>query len=116
MKDKIQLTFAALTLTAGLLLSVAAQGPGQVGPVKPKPDYQLKIKLKCEMGSGDVLAKLGVVNNTRETVAAGTVIHYATNGGLTGTHTLSAALAPGQYKKFTEAPYPFTCQAHYFKQ
>ncbi|MEP7337169.1 MAG: hypothetical protein ABI977_05445 [Acidobacteriota bacterium] len=115
MKNKIVMTISTLTLAVGLLLSVSAQGPGKFEQVKPKPGYQIKVNLKCEMGGGDVLAKLSAINNTSETIKAGKVIYYTTNGGLNGTYTLSADLAPGQYKTITQAPYPFTCQAHYFK-
>jgi hypothetical protein len=117
MKDKIQLTFAALTLSAGLLLTVVAQGPGKYEPVTPKPGFGFKVPLTCsQAGSGDVQARVKVINNTRETVKQGTVIHFATNGGVKGTKTLTTDLVPGTHVMMSQADVtPYTCQAHYIK-
>lgn len=117
MKNKLQITFATLTLAAGLLLTAVAQGPGQVALMAPKPDFGIKVPLLCKQaGSGDVKAKLIARNNTRQTVPQGTVIHFTTNGGVSGTYTLASALLSGRETTLgKEDVVPYTCQAHYIK-
>ncbi len=129
MKNKLFMIVATMMVAVGLLLSVAAQQPGGGGASqtrldtpntgailnpKPGPTPSNKVNLTCLQGSGDVMANVNVRNNTALTIPQGKVIYYGA-GGSSGSHTLAAALAPGQYKKVGEAAYPFTCSAWYYK-
>lgn len=137
MKNKISMTFATLTLAAGLLLSVAAQNSSGNGnkreqqaqpknppvtvqkyeKVEPKPGIKFGTPVFCKQGgSGDAKAKIIAFNNTGQTIKQGTVINFSTNGGVAGSLTLNADLAAGTEKYLgKEDVTPYTCKAWFFK-
>lgn len=124
MKTKLQMTFATLTLSAGLLLSAAAQSRNNDPQPQPKnpPITAQKFEkaqtpIRCKQaGSGDVKAKIIAFNNTGQTVKQGAVIHFTTNRGTTGTFTLNADLAVGAEKSLgKEETVAYTCTAYFTK-
>lgn len=68
--------------------------------------------IQCQMGSGDVLARVLIRNVGPSAIAPGTQIAWHTNGGINGVgNTGLAGLAPGAALHIGNAPYPFTCTA-----
>ena len=130
MKNRIFVTIATLLVTTGLLLPVAAQDlggangtqrqpknpPGPRQTAKEVPPAQIKVPIKCLMGSGDVLAKVLGINNTGQTIKKGKVIYYSTSWGTNGSFTLDADLPAGRSRNIGQANYSFTCQAWFFKK
>jgi hypothetical protein len=118
MKNKLQMTFATLTLTAGLLLSVAAQNRNaapNTGPILQPVPGPIKVNLACSMTNGDVVADVKAINNTAQTIASGVTIHYS-YAGFQGSKALSSPLAPGKqfYLKTSEGQ-KIPCAAWYMK-
>ena len=125
MKNQIALTFATLTLAAGLLLSVAAQNSGKQREAQPKnppanqPQYEKAVTMiGCKASSdSDVQPTLMAHNNTGQTIKVGTVIHYSTNSGVKGSMGLNADLAAGAQKLLNKKDgHPYTCKAWFVKQ
>ena len=124
MKNKIALTFATLTLTVGLLLSVAAQNSGKQREAQPKnppvavqAPIKLRTPIRCKQaGSGDVKAKILAVNDTGHTVKQGAVIRFKTDKGTTGAFTLTADLPAGTEQYLgKEELVTYTCTAYFIR-
>lgn len=118
MKTKLQMTFATLTLSAGLLLSVAAQTRNtspNTGPIlQPKP-APTQVNLTCAMTNGDVVADVKAINNTAQTIASGVTIHFS-YAGFQGSKALSSPLQPGkQFWLKTSEGQKKPCTAWYMK-
>ncbi|MEP7338227.1 MAG: hypothetical protein ABI977_10825 [Acidobacteriota bacterium] len=118
MKNKLQMTFATLTLTAGLLLSVAAQSRNaspNTGPILQPVPGPTKVNLTCSMTNGDVVADVYAINNTGQNISNGVTIHFS-YAGFQGSKALSSALQPGKkfYLKTSEGQRK-PCQAWYMK-
>jgi hypothetical protein len=122
---------AGLALCAGLMLTPATAthaqsknskpqtAPNTTGPMKPTLPGSNKVALKCEPANSDVSAQVRVTNNTNQTIPKGTQIFAKNKAGLSSTLTLSSALTPNDYVKFTlggneEDARP--CSAYYMKK
>ena len=68
--------------------------------------------VQCQMGTGDVLARVLVRNNGTSAIAPGVQIQWQTSNGQGGiANTGLAGLAPGGVIHVGDAPYPFSCSA-----
>jgi hypothetical protein len=107
---------ATLTLAATLGTALADNQP-RLGTT---PDLQLgqavpgifAAQVQCQMGSGDVLARVLIRNSGASAIAPGVQIQWQTSNGQGGiANTGLAGLAPGATIQVGDAPYPFTCSA-----
>lgn len=142
MKTKLQQLFATLLLTLGLLLPAAAQ---QYEQVKPKPHYQIKTPLKCELyyptparldlrnpqvvpasfsrlspslaPASDSSGSVTVIvtNTSGGKLKAGEMIYYKTDSQPTQAHKLTADWAAGKLLSFYYQPGNQNCTAWYLK-
>ncbi|MGF1626314.1 MAG: hypothetical protein ACFCVH_15640 [Alphaproteobacteria bacterium] len=68
--------------------------------------------VQCQMGSGDVMARVLIRNNGATAIAPGSQIQWTTSQGSGGVaNTGLAGLAPGGVIHVGDAPYPFSCTA-----
>jgi hypothetical protein len=112
MKTKLQMTFATLALSMGLLLPAAAQ---QYEQVKPKPQLKFKVPLGCK-ASGYEFSELVIATNTSAApLKQGTVIYYTTNLTPRREFTLAADLAVGKTVHVGTVSNLQSCQAWFLK-
>ncbi len=93
--------------------------PNPTGPMTPTLPNSGKVALKCEPASSDVSAQVRVTNNTNQAIPKGTQVFAKNKLGLSSNLTLSSALSPNDYVKFTlggdeEDARP--CTAYYVKK
>ena len=68
--------------------------------------------VQCQMGTGDVLARVLVRNNGASAISPGVQIQWQTSNGQGGiANTGLGGLAPGGVIHVGDAPYPFSCSA-----
>jgi hypothetical protein len=96
------------------LVLAAAVGALALGSVPAHAD----VALKCQNGSGDVVAHPIVYNTSRTAIPAGTqILYYIHPAGFVGrvatqTHVLASALMPGKALQLPKSyPWNFTCNA-----
>jgi hypothetical protein len=103
MKNRFFMAISATLVTGALLLSATAQSNKRSNlEVLPSPtDKPILINtklvyLKCFVSTPVEFPKIGITNNTNQTVPAGKTVYWQANAYMKGSIVLSAPLAPGQ--------------------
>jgi|SRR5215475_807203 len=101
MKNRFFIAISAVMVTGALLLSATAQIARKSSDLNTSASTDGRILgnvvyLKCFVSTPVEFPKIGITNNTNQTVPAGKKVYWQANQYMKGSIVLSAPLAPGQ--------------------
>jgi hypothetical protein len=106
MKNRFFLAISAIMVTGALLLSATAQNNTILGGAQYR--VGTTVYLKCDYHVGIDMFSLSAINNTNQTIPAGTKIYWQVNSTTKGSMALSAPLPAGKSVQVAQGDAPTT--------